>query len=131
MRLRAACAGLVATRSATYTPWSMGLAPWFHRSVVSDYFFEWDPEKAASNVEKHGVTFEEASHVFEDPRQLSCYDDEHSSLDEDRWVTIGRSRQMILAVVHTFDEHMHQVTVRVISAREATHRERRQYENAP
>jgi uncharacterized protein len=84
-----------------------------------------------SNVEKHGVTFEEGSHVFHDPRQLSRYDDEHSSLDEDRWVTLGRSRQMILVVVHTFDEHMQQVTVRIISAREATPRERRQYEDAP
>ena len=87
---------------------------------MGDYFFEWDPEKAASNVEKHGVTFEEASHVFDDPRQSNRYDDEHSSLDEDRWVTIGRSRQMILVVVHTFHEHMHQATVRIISAREAT-----------
>lgn len=98
---------------------------------MGDYFFEWDPDKAASNVEKHGVTFEEGSHVFDDPHQLNRYDDEHSSLDEDRWVTIGRSRQMILVVVHTFDEHMHQVTVRIISAREATPRERRQYEDAP
>lgn len=89
------------------------------------------PGESRQQRRKHGVTFEEASHVFEDPRQLSRYDDEHSSLDEDRWVTIGRSRQMILVVVHTFDEHMHQVTVRVISAREATHRERRQYEDAP
>lgn len=98
---------------------------------MGDYIFEWDPDKAASNVEKHGVTFEEATHIFDDPRQLSRYDDEHSSLDDDRWVTIGRSRQMILVAVHTFDEHMHQVTVRIISARVATHRERRQYEDAP
>lgn len=58
------------------------------------------------------------------------YDDEHSSLDEDRWVTIGRSRQTILVVVHTFDVHMRQVTVRIISARAATPNERRQYEGA-
>ena len=97
---------------------------------MGDYFFEWDPDKAANNVRKHGVTFEEATHVFEDPRQLDRHDDEHSSLDEDRWVTIGRSRQTILVVVHTFDEHMRQVTVRIISAREATPNERRQYEDA-
>jgi uncharacterized protein len=97
---------------------------------VGDYFFEWDPDKAANNVRKLGVTFEEASHVFDDPRQLSRYDDEHSSLDEERWVTIGRSRQTILVVVHTFDEHMRQVTVRIISARAATLNERRQYEDA-
>jgi uncharacterized protein len=102
-----------------------------HRRGVGDYIFEWDPDKAASNVEKHGVTFEEATHVFvDDPNHQSDYDDEHSSLGEDRWVTIGRSRQMILVVVHTFHEHMHQATVRIISAREATPRERRQYEEA-
>jgi uncharacterized DUF497 family protein len=97
---------------------------------VGDYIFEWDPNKAASNVEKHGVTFEDATHVFSDPDQLSNYDDEHSSLGEERWVTLGRSRQMILVVVHTFQEHMRQATVRIISAREATARERRQYEEA-
>lgn len=97
---------------------------------MGDYIFEWDPNKAASNVEKHGVTFEEATHVFGDPNHQSIYDDEHSSLDEDRWVTLGRSRQMILVVVHTFHEHMRQATVRIISAREATPRERRQYEEA-
>jgi uncharacterized protein len=105
-------------------------SPVLSSSRVGDYFFEWDPDKAANNVRKHGVTFEEASHVFDDPRQLSRYDDEHSSLDEERWVTIGRSRQTILVVVHTFDEHMRQVTVRIISARAATHNERRQYEDA-
>ena len=69
---------------------------------MGDYIFEWDPDKAASNVEKHGVTFEEATHVFvDDPDHQSDYDDEHSSSGEDRWVTIGRSRQMILVVVHT------------------------------
>lgn len=122
------CAGFEATglREAPH-----GLHSWFHRRDVGDYIFEWDPNKAASNVEKHGVTFEEATHVFvDDPNHQSDYDDEHSSLGEERWVTIGRSRQMILVVVHTFHEHMHQATVRIISAREATPRERRQYEEA-
>lgn len=98
--------------------------------AVTEYVFEWDPGKAEQNVRKHGVTFEEASRVFSDPLMVSIYDDEHSSLGEDRWVTMGRSRQDLLVVVHTFIEHMRVVTVRIISARLATRNERRSYEDA-
>lgn len=52
-------------------------------AAVTEYIFEWDPEKAASNVRKHGVTFEEASLVFRDPHAESRYDDEHSSSEAD------------------------------------------------
>lgn len=97
---------------------------------MTEYVFEWDPVKAEQNVRKHGVTFEEASHVFQDPLQQSVFDEEHSSLGEDRWVTLGMSRQELLVVVHTFVEHMHVVTVRIISARMATRNERRNYEDA-
>jgi uncharacterized DUF497 family protein len=90
-----------------------------------------DPEKAASNVRKHGVTFEEASLVFSDPGAASRYDDEHSSPEEERWVTLGMSRQDLLVVVHTFVEHMRTVTVRIISARHAKRNERRSYEGMP
>jgi uncharacterized DUF497 family protein len=52
--------------------------------------FEWDPYKAALNLEKHGVTFEEATSVFADPMFISLVDDEHS-VDEERYITIGLS----------------------------------------
>jgi uncharacterized DUF497 family protein len=54
-----------------------GRGSWFHLVAVTEYIFEWDPVKAAENVRKHGVTFEEASLVFRDPLQKSRYDDEH------------------------------------------------------
>ena len=98
---------------------------------MTEYVFEWDPLKAEANVRKHGVTFEEASHVFTDPLATSIYDEEHSSSEDERWVTIGLSRQALLVVVHTFVEHMRIVTVRIISARLARKSERRQYEDAP
>jgi uncharacterized DUF497 family protein len=61
----------------------------------------------------------------------SRFDDEHSSSDDERWVTLGLSRQELLVVVHTFVEHMRAVTVRIISARLATRNERRNYEDTP
>src|SRR2546421_13094011 len=85
--------------------------------------FEWDPEKARRNIEKHGVTFEEASTVFGDPLSLTIADPLHSE-DEERFVLIGESiRRRILVVVHT----EHEGTIRIIGARVATGRERRSY----
>ncbi|HET7503099.1 MAG TPA: BrnT family toxin [Kofleriaceae bacterium] len=98
---------------------------------MTEYVFEWDPAKAAENVRKHGVTFEEASLVFSDPLARSRYDDEHSSSEDERWVTLGLSRGVLLVVVHTFIEYMRTVTVRIISARPATRNERRNYEDIP
>jgi uncharacterized DUF497 family protein len=87
--------------------------------------FEWDPRKASANIERHRVTFEEASTVFADPLSLTIDDPLHSAPGEERFVTIGRShRQRTLVVVHT-DRGDH---VRVISARLATRRERMTYE---
>ena len=66
--------------------------------------FDWDPAKAASNLAKHGVSFDEAMTVFLDPLALSQPDDEHGSADE-RWITIGLSRDTkLLLVVHTHVE---------------------------
>lgn len=82
---------------------------------------EWDPKKAKTNEEKHGVSFEEALEVFEDPRLLTRYDKDHSTLGEDRWQVLGRSRaQRILFVVYVEREGD---TLRLISARRATVRE--------
>ena len=86
--------------------------------------YEWDPDKAAANVRKHRVPFEEAASVFLDPAALTFPDPDHSE-DEDRAITVGRStRERVLFVAHTeWDDR-----IRIISARPATQREQRQYE---
>ena len=86
--------------------------------------FEWDEEKAAFNLEKHGISFEEASTVFKDSLSLTINDPVHS-FDEQRFITIGESvEREIIVVVHT----QRGTKIRIISAREATRRERRDYE---
>jgi len=86
--------------------------------------FEWDPAKDRSNKEKHGVTFEEASTVFSDPLSITIDDPDHSR-DESRFVTIGSSVQnRLVVVIHTDRGEV----LRLISARVATPRERRNYE---
>ena len=93
------------------------------------YNFEWDPYKAKQNLRKHKMSFERATEVFLDPLAISIYDDEHS-LDEDRWVTIGKDQtNLILIVIHTFlEENIDNCRIRVISARKATKKEIKQYE---
>lgn len=87
--------------------------------------FEWDEKKAASNYQKHGVTLNEASTVFDNPLAALVYDPDHSE-DEDRYLMVGDSaRGRLLFVSHTDREERK----RIISAREATPRERRSYEN--
>ena len=84
--------------------------------------YEWDPAKAKSNYKKHGVWFADAIGVFEDENAITIQD---KSKNEDRFITIGRDfLSRILVVVYTFRE----VVIRVISARKATARERRMYE---
>ena len=93
------------------------------------YTFEWDPQKARENRRKHDVSFEEATDVFLDPAAKSIYDLEHSSPGEDRWITLAAARGVVLVVVHTFTEsNPDEVVIRIISARPATRRETRQYE---
>ena len=87
--------------------------------------FEWDPEKAELNVEKHGVSFGHAATIFGDPLSLTFFDPDHSE-DEDRFVTIGMSAGEVLLIVSHTDRDDR---IRVISARKATRRERRIYEN--
>lgn len=95
----------------------------------ADYEFEWDDAKAEANITKHGVDFMEAMGVFLDPLTMTRYDDEHSE-NEERWVSLGQSRNArLLVVVHTFDRTgPNTAIVRLISARLATRREREQYE---
>ena len=93
--------------------------------------FEWDPAKAASNLRKHRVSFDEAVTVFADNLLLSMQDDEHDF--EQRWISLGRSsEEQLLVVVHTYRElDDNATTVRIISVRPATPRERRRYEQMP
>jgi uncharacterized DUF497 family protein len=87
---------------------------------------EWDPQKAASNVTKHGVEFHEAGTVLDDPLSTTFPDPDHS-LEEQRYLTIGASLSgRILVVAHTDRGE----AVRLISARAATPTERRFYEQS-
>lgn len=88
------------------------------------YQFEWDPKKAASNLKKHGVAFEEAATVFGDPLAVLRADPDHST-GEMRYILLGTSSQERFLVV-AFAERPPRT--RLISARQATRRERRQYE---
>lgn len=92
----------------------------------------WDPAKAQSNITKHGVTFEQAATVLLDALALTVFDEAHSEYEE-RWFSLGTSNQgRLLAVVHTYSPTgPNSAKVRIISAREATRHERRQYENEP
>ncbi|MGD9973598.1 MAG: BrnT family toxin [Desulfatirhabdiaceae bacterium] len=93
------------------------------------YHFEWDPHKAELNIRNHKIGFHRAASVFKDPLMMTIFDDDHSQ-DEKRWITMGHDDHgIILVISHTFqivnsDEH---VMIRIISARKATKRERRQY----
>ena len=85
--------------------------------------FVWDPRKAATNLKKHGVSFDEASTAFED--ELGAYYPD--SLEDNRFILVGYSRrQRLLYVVHA---EVHQDFIRIISARRATSHEKARYEN--
>ena len=87
--------------------------------------FEWDSVKAEGNVKKHGVTFDEASTVFKDPLAV-IFDDEDHSDRENREIIIGHSltvRLIIVSFVERKQDH-----IRLISAREVTSKERKDYE---
>jgi uncharacterized DUF497 family protein len=86
--------------------------------------FEWDPKKAKQNLETHDISFDEASTAFGDTLSLAIYDPLHSE-EEDRFILIGNSyRNRLLVIVHT--ERVE--NIRIISARKATNKERKQYE---
>jgi len=90
--------------------------------------FEWDSRKAKRNYAKHRVSFEEASTVFGDPLSLTIADPSHSRPAEERLVTIGGSYLgRLLVVVHCDVAE----SIRIISARKATRRERKDYEESP
>ena len=88
--------------------------------------FGWDENKNRSNFKKHGVWFEEAQTIWADVKAVEFLDPEHSS-DEDRFIRIGHSTRSRLILV-VFCERAEGSTIRVISARKATTREKRDYE---
>lgn len=87
--------------------------------------FEWDSEKATLNLKKHGVGFDEATTVFDDLFNIDFYDPKHST-QEHRFLIVGESnRQRLLIVSYTERNDK----IRIISARELTAQERRNYEH--
>jgi uncharacterized protein len=94
--------------------------------------FEWDEAKNLSNQRKHGVSFEEASAVFLDPLYVSVQDRVEDG--ETRWQTLGMVEDLLLLTVahtvrETSDEGITVEVIRIISARPATRKERRRYED--
>jgi uncharacterized DUF497 family protein len=94
---------------------------WLYTRAVE---YEWDPEKDRVNREKHGISFAEASTVFLDPLAATVVDERHS-IEELRFRTVGyTATERLVLVAHTDRDDR----IRIISARDATPRERRQYE---
>ena len=97
-----------------------------------EFQFDWDENKATTNLRKHGVSFEIASTVFKDPRLLTVADLEHDE-SEDRWFSIGSaSNGALLSIVYLWSEtEPTTIKIRLISARQATTAEIRQYGENP
>ena len=95
---------------------------------MMNYNFEWDPNKAKSNLRKHKVSFEVATSVFKDKNLISVFDESHSE-NEERWATIGiDAKTRTLVVVHTYISiDNNNYNIRVISARKATKKEEKIY----
>jgi len=91
---------------------------------VEDIRFTWDEEKNITNIRKHGISFIEAAKVYFDPVRLEFYDEEHSTLDEERWNIIGSIEMKILFVVIIKSAENQ---IRIISARFATKKEKGAY----
>ena len=90
-------------------------------TIINEMVFEWDDDKAAKNVKKHGVDFTDAAQVFFDENRIERRDKFHSD-DEDRWQVIGMVEE-VLFVIYTEREDR----TRIISARKAKPKERRIY----
>ena len=89
------------------------------------YYFDWDENKNRINLEKHGITFEEASTVFFDDRAI-LFDDPEHSIDEDRFLLLGMSETAKVCIVcHRYRES--DTVIRIISARQATRKEEERY----
>jgi uncharacterized protein len=93
--------------------------------ILGVILFDWDEEKARINLDKHGVSFDEATSVFDDPLFLTFADPKHS-IQEQRFIIMGESAKGRLIVVSYTDRE--EIT-RLISARPVTRRERKAYES--
>ena len=95
------------------------------------YVFDWDPQKARTNLQKYRISFDRATRTFRDPNMVSIFDDDHSE-NEDRWITLGvDSIGSLLVVIHTFESTTPKITaVRIISARKANQQETQTYQEA-
>jgi len=94
-----------------------------------DIKFAWDEKKDTANKKKHGISFEEAAEVFDDPLHVSLLDHRFDYFDE-RWITIGATKNGVCIVVghlYCFTENDEE-TIRIITARKASKKEREQYE---
>ncbi|MEI7841220.1 MAG: BrnT family toxin [Methylococcaceae bacterium] len=92
--------------------------------------FEWDENKNKINIQKHGVNFEDARTVFDDPLQISKLDYRFSYFEE-RWITLGTAKnQRLLVVVNLFFTNEGEEIIRIISARPANPNERATYEHS-
>ncbi len=89
---------------------------------IGDLLFEWDENKAAANIQKHGISFETAGRIFQDDSVIEIFDSLHSD-NEQRMIAIGRV-ESILSVVYT---ERHEQTIRLITARKATKKEEGMY----
>ena len=90
--------------------------------------YEWDQNKNFANQKKHGISFDEAIEVFDDPLHVSVLDEKYSYFEE-RWITVGSTKNIsIVVVVNLFFSDEGEEVIRVISAREATSNERKNYE---
>jgi len=88
--------------------------------------FEWNPVKDRLNLDKHRISFDTASLVFQDPRALSIQD--RTVEGEERWQTQGMVGGVVILVAHTYREEGSDEVIRIISARKATPQERKVYE---
>ena len=103
-----------------------GVAPTI-RFRLGHLLFAWDAEKAAANVDTHGISFEEAATTWLDPLAIERFDEEHSETEE-RWLRIGSSlRGALLVVWSTERDTQDQTVIRIIGARRTNRRERELY----
>ena len=86
--------------------------------------FEWDEDKNQENIKKHGLSFQDAATVFLDPMRIEMLDESHSTLEEERFITVGMAGSVI-TVVYTERKS----NTRIITARKATKEEERRYLN--
>ncbi|MFK5975219.1 MAG: BrnT family toxin [Sulfurovum sp.] len=94
-----------------------------------NYNFEWDRDKALTNLTKHKISFENATAVFRDKQAISISDEEHSE-NEERWLTIGMdTATRTLVVIHTYISiDKDNYNIRIISARKTTKNEQKIYQ---